>query len=900
MRPKTIYGLLFFAVLILPALTFAQIRLSGIVQDGAKKPLATASVTLTKKDKPIILAFAITNNTGAFTLQYNGTFHPDSFTLNVSAINFKKQQVKVTKAEETFAFVLETTVSELPTVTVKNKKPLVRLEGDTLHYDVSSFADKSDRVIGDVIKKLPGVEMDESGKITYLGKAITHLYIDGDDLLDGRYNIATRTIPSEMVSKVEVLENHQDIKSLKGVIPSNSPAMNLVLKDKSRAKLIGDGNLAAGTPSAVSGAINFMLFKKEIKFINYYKYNNTCIDLASDLTMQTTGFSSFRNSDNNISANLVSMATAGGPDLNKMRYLFNNNGLLNINKMVRLSPDATIRLNGYFLHDQRNQSYRYNATYFLPGDTIRYSEIQQNRNRPLTYVTQVNLNINNKKYFLNNTLLLENALTNGYSSMETNTQPLLIQEQHLNSTTFSNDFRYNKLIKGKHVLELGSYISNRNNPQELIIEPGLYNNLLNNNIPYAQLRQSANEPVFFTDNYLSYRRKAGAFAYGTRFGYSWQSVKMQSVLQTIQSNGNINASPDSFYNRLLWDRYKLYVDAGAEWNTQSWNFSLSIPFNYQSFSYRNQLTKPTASNFKFIPFTPSFRALWRMNADNEVSLSVFSMKSRGDVNEAFEGYLLKNYRNFSRNDAALSTSTSKGGNIYYAFRNAVKLFFINAGLGYMIYTGNSGNNSLLNDEVQFSRRILFDYENRSLNSNIRVSKYLFKLRSTIGLGISWQKANTIQLQNGNRLNYENRTSAFQLTVNSKISNWANFGYQGTLTFLSSQQKGIPAGGLNEQLKLRQMRQNAEINLTPGSFIMMKLKLEDYFNETKNIPSPHTLFLDAAITIKVKKWKSDIELSCLNLAGNDRYTLSNLVVNSLIESSYPLRPRMFMLKTYFRF
>ncbi len=249
--------------LILSAPIAAQIKLSGTVKDAAKKPLSSASITLTKKGKPVILAFAITNSSGSFSLQYNGSFQPDSLLVNVSAINFKKQQVPLKSADETFNFSMETTVSELPTVTVQNKKPLVRLEGDTLHYDVASFADKSDRVIGDVIKKLPGVEMDESGKITYLGKAITHLYVDGDNLLDGRYNIATRTIPSDMVSKIEVLENHQAVKSLKGIVPSDNPAMNLVLKDKARIRLIGDGNIAAGTPSLVDGSMNLMLFKKE-------------------------------------------------------------------------------------------------------------------------------------------------------------------------------------------------------------------------------------------------------------------------------------------------------------------------------------------------------------------------------------------------------------------------------------------------------------------------------------------------------------------------------------------------------------------------------------------------------------------------------------------------------------
>ncbi|TDO28238.1 TonB-dependent receptor [Sediminibacterium goheungense] len=894
------YCFALICTLILSAPVAAQIKLSGTVKDAAKKPLSSASITLTKKGKPVILAFAITNSSGSFSLQYNGSFQPDSFLVNVSAINFKKQQVALKSADETFNFSMETTVSELPTVTVQNKKPLVRLEGDTLHYDVASFADKSDRVIGDVIKKLPGVEMDETGKITYLGKPITHLYIDGDNLLDGRYNIATRTIPSDMVSKIEVLENHQAVKSLKGIVPSDNPAMNLVLKDKARIRLIGDGNIAVGTPSLVDGSMNLMLFKKEVKFINYYKYNNTGVDLETDLVSHSIGFSSFRNNDNSVSPNLLSMATAGTPDLSRRRYLFNNTGLLNINKMLRISPEATLRINGFFLHDVRNQSYRYNATYFLPGDTIRYSEFQDNRNTPLTYVTQLNLNVNKSNYFLNNTLLLEHAITDGYARMQTNVQPLLTQQLKMNTTTFSNDLRYNKVINGKHVVEIGSYISNRNNPQDLTMVPGLYNNLLNNSIPYDQLKQSATEPVFYTDNFLMYRRKIGAFAQSLRAGFNWQSVQMQSVLQTVQTSGVITAAPDSFYNNLSWNRYKVYVEAGSEWNTKNWNISVNLPFSYQEFRYKNQLTKPSADNIRFIPFTPSFRALWKMNNDNEVSAYYYQTNSRGNVNEAFEGYLLQNYRNFIRNDATLSTSITKGSSLYYAYRNAIKLFFLNAGIGYIVNNGNSGNDAFLSDEVQIAKRILFDYETRNLNANLRLSKYLFKLRTTIGAAIMWQKGNNIQLQNGNRLDYESRNTGFTLTLNSKLSNWMNLGYQGSLNLMSNQQKGLPASAVNQQLKIRQLRQNAEVNVTPGNKMVIRFKIEDYFNETKNVPSMHTLFLDAAITFKFKKLKSDIELSCFNLAGNDSYVLSRLSVNSLVESSYPIRPRMFLLKTYFRF
>lgn len=72
-------------------------------------------------------------------------------------------------------------------------RPRIRRLGDTLSYEVNSFAKDENRSIGDVLKRLPGTEVSESGGIKYQGKSISKFYIDGDDLLEDRYNIGTRT-----------------------------------------------------------------------------------------------------------------------------------------------------------------------------------------------------------------------------------------------------------------------------------------------------------------------------------------------------------------------------------------------------------------------------------------------------------------------------------------------------------------------------------------------------------------------------------------------------------------------------------------------------------------------------------------------------------------------------------
>src|SRR6478735_8014869 len=136
----------------------AQVNVSGTVTDSLGKPLQSVSITL-KKNNGIVLAFAITNNTGSYKIQYNNASVKDTLLVEANAIGFKKESIRVASSVQVSNFKLTTTSTKLPNVTVQNSKQMLRKEGDTLNYDVASFSNKQDRTIGDVIKKLPGVEV---------------------------------------------------------------------------------------------------------------------------------------------------------------------------------------------------------------------------------------------------------------------------------------------------------------------------------------------------------------------------------------------------------------------------------------------------------------------------------------------------------------------------------------------------------------------------------------------------------------------------------------------------------------------------------------------------------------------------------------------------------------------
>ena len=107
-------------------------------------------------------------------------------------------------------------------------KPAIISKGDTLSYPVKAFSREEDLSIGDVLQRMPGITVDDDGKIYYNNKAIANLYTDGDNLMDGRYGLATKVITKDMIQSVDVIQHHQPIEALKGKISSDNVAINLV------------------------------------------------------------------------------------------------------------------------------------------------------------------------------------------------------------------------------------------------------------------------------------------------------------------------------------------------------------------------------------------------------------------------------------------------------------------------------------------------------------------------------------------------------------------------------------------------------------------------------------------------------------------------------------------------
>jgi len=195
---RTNMRLLASSILLLCAsATWAQTTVSGTLLDEEQKPVSGVSVTYKAKGTVAILGFGRSDAKGGFVLAVRSD--ADSIQLDFSHMSYAKKSAMVANRTANHAYTLHRQVRQIKEVKVDNM-PVYRRK-DTINYNVDAFASKQDRVIGDVIKKLPGTEM-RGGEILYQGKPIQKYMVNNLDLMEGRYGMINNNLPADAVKNV--------------------------------------------------------------------------------------------------------------------------------------------------------------------------------------------------------------------------------------------------------------------------------------------------------------------------------------------------------------------------------------------------------------------------------------------------------------------------------------------------------------------------------------------------------------------------------------------------------------------------------------------------------------------------------------------------------------------------
>ena len=257
---------------------FAQnLTIQGSLKDSiAGRALNSATVSLVYANDSSLVSFSRTNEAGLFNFK---NVSPGSYLISVSYVGYVPKWVPVlTGTEKTvdMGLIYMNDVNTMSTVTVTARRPPVVINGDSVEFNSENFKTAPNAVVEDLLKKMPGMEVDKSGGITVNGKKVSKVFVNGKEFFTGDPMMATKNLPADAVDKIQVYDRKSDQAMFTGIDDgSEETAINLKLKKDRNKSTFGKLNGGAGTPNVFDAQGNVNVINNEEQFSAIGGANNT-------------------------------------------------------------------------------------------------------------------------------------------------------------------------------------------------------------------------------------------------------------------------------------------------------------------------------------------------------------------------------------------------------------------------------------------------------------------------------------------------------------------------------------------------------------------------------------------------------------------------------------------------
>ena len=873
--------LLLSMLCILSQALLGQTNLQGRIVNKKGEALARINLMVYLPGNTALIAFAVSDEQGKFKTTVKAV--SDSLVIKISSINYSNETRKILNVSQTLQFQLSEDVKQLEGISVIASP--INKYGDTLSYLVGAFARSEDKALEDVLRRMPGIEVEASGQILYQGTAINKFYVEGLDLMEGRYSLVTKNLPKGSVSTVEILENHQPMRMLEDKVISQQAALNV--KIKKGVTTTGTAQLGAGLcPFLWDVNVTPMTFTKKYQVVTSLQGNNTGDDVSQQLRVFT--WDDFKNSSERPSEDvkMLNVLAASPPEIKTNRYLDNNIVLFNFNGLQKIGSQLSLRSNIYYTYDEQQSNTSMIRTIYMPDDTLQFSEKFDNQLTNNALYAKFNINRNVKKNYLNNDLKIQSGWGKQGGSVYTDGNKI-VQALRNPLRSISNDMKSLNPI-GKHIWEFRSYILFDHSPHSLAVIPGQFEDMLNDSVPYELVTQHIDIKRFYTDNSAGLVLGIKRFTISPRMGISYQQ---QSLLSNINLNVNDYETKmtSEFANDIDTRHLQGYLMTDIDYKLSKLTFSGSIALN----SHKLNVTDIKPTNIQELT---KLLADYRISADYKITgfwrvYSSWGYNERiSDFDDMYSGFIMKNYRNLSQNMVPVSTTSTQMVTSRIEYRNQIISFFNT--LSYLYSVSHSASTSTNWINADGSTIITNEYMPQTSNSHFLqayTSKFFSAAKTTISLRVNYFQQKGTSVVNAESFNTRNNMIVLKPDLSIHITPWMNVDYNldanTILTFIDQEQKS----------RISLLKHNIGFFFFPAKNQLFNFSTEYYrHNEVNN------LFVDMMYRYTFTKKKVDIEVKCSNIFNADTYTSFLANAYSVWETTYLLRPFQVIFLVKFSF
>lgn len=793
----------------------------------------------------------------------------DSLSIHVTGFDIAPQEVICLNKSQSIDIVVEEKAQEIKEINVKAQK--VYSTGDTINYNVVQFQTKTDVSIGQVLERMPGITVTESGKIQYKGLDIKNFYIEGLDLLKGRYGIATKNIDPNAIGTVQILENHQDVKALKDLKAEERASINLKLKSGVKGVFNLIGTLGGGyyeNHFMNSKELIATYFRRNSQLFATYKDNNTGSDIVTELT-------SFDGNDMLHTSTVTDVTMPSAPGVGKQYYYFNKTHAATYNQVFRIRQNGELGINALYMSDRDTRSNMSTSNTLLPDGTRNIiDEVFSGRRYTDNFSGNITFMHNSDSLYVKEQLKVDWLSTDANSQLYTGQD--IAQYNEMKNYRLHNFIHLTNRNDSDHGIDFISRINVEKRPHSLTVSPCLFPDILGE----GGMNQDAETRNISTTNSLE---MLSALVLG--------NLRINPTVLFDFANDELTSALQQYTNDIRLRTLCTGIGINAQWSMKRLSLDMYATGKYKFFQLKDNNTDDIESSHKLV-VEPYGTLIYRVKSSDDIRLSGSLSYIEPTIEDLYDQNILTSYRQISYfEDRQLSQSKCQTYSLSYNHKNILSMLFCGIDLTYSHLNPEILYGSYYDGEVE---RITSRHTEESSNlysTTIRFSKGFDWRRLKIGIKATYNYNESPLLIQDNIIRYDYKAMRGDMDISCNPFSFMAMSYNGALSVSKAIMEG---GGSNPTF-------TTSSNILAFNFFLpydMTIGAvgSHYYND-RNEKNKSFLLGEVNANYSYERWS--FTLTCDNIFNRKDYVYSTTNDLTTSSSAYQLRPRSFMLKVRFR-
>lgn len=895
---------IFLLLLFTSFFSFAQnIRFEGVVTENGNAPLEMANIMALNTSSKAMDAYAITNNKGKFVLNLKKN---TSYVIKLTFIGMQNKEINITTKEENIIqnISMNSGGIELNDVEIVREMP-VSIKGDTIVYNADSFKSGTERKLEDVLKKLPGVEVNADGEVEVEGKKVTKLMVEGKDFFDGDTKLGVKNIPSDAIDKIQVLRNYNENSILKGVENNqDNVAMNIKLKSGKKNFWFGDINAGGGfddTNKFNRYLINPKLFYYNPKYsINIISNFNNIGELpltVQDYFKMTGGFRGMMKkggSTFNVASNDLGI---GALRNNRAKEIETKFGATNF----AYNPSASWNISGFGILsasttdlETKSQTNILKPNSSQIASTEKRDEIAHQKSNlglfKLSTIYKPNTNFqldydiltklskqDEENSLLRESIVLNNSLSESIFTNKTQNPTSINQNLSLYYTQNEKNIY---AFEMQHLFQEEDPFYNANLLTQPFSLAGYVSGQNRNDINQNRFVKTNKTDAKFDYYYLLTPKTNINLTIGTTYSYQSFDSSIYQILDNGNTNNLTNSENTNEVNYHFNDSF-----VGLHYKILTGKFTITPGISLHSYDMTNNQLG-SSFNQKFFRILPDFLAIYQIKKAESLTYNYALTNNFTDINKLAEGNVLNGYNSLSKGFRGLENATQTTHSLRYFKYNMFNFENISAFASYSKTVDAVKSRSEFIGVNQTSSPFNSNFADETLTGFGSYGRsFLKNYKASGNASLNWSKFNNIQ--NGTFTTNESFTQNYTIKASTNYKNLPNIelGYSYTINDYSNSKffTDKPFARLDYYF------------LESFSFVS-EYEFYHYYNEEKTVENEYD-FLSASLIYQKKDSKLEYKIAVTNLLNTTSLNDDSFSQFSTRTSQYSVQPRyvIFSLK-----